>query len=59
MQQRILRSRGETLPGVADCLLATFCIQNNFALLHADPGFAPFERHLGLKVPDPGTPLSA
>ena len=26
------------------------------ALLHSDRSFVPFERHLGLKVPDPGMP---
>jgi hypothetical protein len=26
------------------------------ALLHDDRSFVPFERHLGLKVPDPGMP---
>lgn len=56
VHQRILRGKGALLPDTVDCLLATFCIQNNFALLHSDPGFEPFERYLGLKLPDPGTP---
>lgn len=55
--QRILRANGATLPDTVDCLIATFCIRNNLALLHADPGFEPFERYLGLKLPDPGVPL--
>jgi predicted nucleic acid-binding protein len=55
VNQRILRSKGAPLPDAVDCLLATLCIQKNIALLHSDPGFEPFERYLGLKVPDPGT----
>jgi predicted nucleic acid-binding protein len=55
--QRVLRANGAALPDTVDCLIATFCIRNNLALLHADPGFEPFERYLGLKLPDPGTPL--
>lgn len=55
VNQRILRSKGAPLPDAVDCLVATFCIQENIALLHSDPGFEPFERYLGLKVPDPGT----
>lgn len=55
VNQRILRSKGAPLPDAVDCLIATFCIQKNIALLHSDPGFEPFERYLGLKLPDPGT----
>lgn len=54
--QRLLRGKGEALPDSSDCLVAALCIQNNIALLHADTGFVPFERHLGLKVPDPASP---
>ena len=53
---RILRIKGEPVPDGLDCLIATFCIRSNMALLHSDPNFVPFERHLGLKVPDPGMP---
>jgi predicted nucleic acid-binding protein len=56
VHQRVLRGKGALLPDAVDCLLATFCIQHNFALLHSDPAFEPFERYLGLKLPDPGTP---
>jgi predicted nucleic acid-binding protein len=56
VNQRVLRSKGAPLPDAVDCLIATFCIHNNLALLHSDPGFEPFERYLGLKLPDPGTP---
>jgi len=30
--------------------LATFCIDQGYALLHASEGYEPFERHLGLTV---------
>jgi hypothetical protein len=54
--RRLLRAKGQPVEDGIDALIATFCIQQNMALLHADPGFVPFERHLGLKVPDPGMP---
>lgn len=44
-----LRARGIPVRP-ADCLLATFCIEHQFALLCSSPGFEPFERHLGLAV---------
>lgn len=56
--QRILRGRGAPVPAADDCLIATFCIQKNLALLHSNHGLEPFERYLGLKLPDPGTPLA-
>lgn len=58
VHQRLLRGKGAPLPGEIDCLIATFCIQNNIALLHSDPAFEPFERYLGLKLPDPGAALT-
>lgn len=48
--QRRLRSRGAVVPGQVDCLIATFCIRTGFPLLHSDPAFQPFERHLGLPM---------
>lgn len=54
VHQRVLRKKGAPLPDEIDCLIASFCIQHNFALLHDDRSFEPFERYLGLKVPDPG-----
>ncbi len=51
---RVLAVKGEKIPPLAQRLIATWCIQKNIALLHADPAFEPFERCLGLKVPDPG-----
>jgi predicted nucleic acid-binding protein len=53
---RLLRAKGQPVNDGVDALIATFCIQRNMALLHSDPNFVPFERHLGLKVPDPGMP---
>lgn len=55
--QRILRAKGAPVPAAVDCLIATYCIQQNLALLHSSTGYEPFERYLGLKLPDPGTPL--
>jgi predicted nucleic acid-binding protein len=58
VHQRVLYGKGVPLPNLVDCLIATFCIQNNLALLHSDPAFEPFERYLGLKLPDPGSALT-
>jgi predicted nucleic acid-binding protein len=49
--QRRLRSEGAPVPGLVDCLIATFCIQAGFPLLHSDPAFQPFERYLALRSP--------
>jgi predicted nucleic acid-binding protein len=45
---RLLRSKGITIRKSADVIIATFCIENNFSLLHSDRDFRPFEVHLGL-----------
>jgi predicted nucleic acid-binding protein len=50
---RTLRSRGVTVRGTIDCLLATFCIVNGYGLLHNDRDFDAFEQHLGLNVIHP------
>ena len=47
---RFLRSHGFTVRTSVDCLIATFCIENGFELLHSDRDYAPFEEHLGLKA---------
>jgi predicted nucleic acid-binding protein len=47
--QRLLREKGEPVPGELRCLIATFCIHWNLPLLHSDPALLPFERHLGLQ----------
>lgn len=44
-----LRTRGLAV-NPAECRLATFCIDQGFALLHSSPGYEPFEKHLGLRV---------
>jgi predicted nucleic acid-binding protein len=50
---RFLRARGTTVRKMIDCLIATFCILGDHALLHHDRDFDPFERELGLKVVHP------
>jgi len=34
----------------ADLVIGTFCIEHRHRLLHDDRDFAPWEKHLGLKV---------
>jgi hypothetical protein len=50
---RFLRARGITVRATVDCLIATFCIESGYALLHRDRDFDPFEKHLGLRVVHP------
>lgn len=47
---RILRKRGITVRKTIDVIIATFCIENGFALIHNDRDFDPMEEHLGLLV---------
>jgi predicted nucleic acid-binding protein len=47
---RKLRALGVTPRKTIDVLIATRCILDSHALLHADKDFDPFEAHLGLKV---------
>jgi predicted nucleic acid-binding protein len=47
---RILRKRGITVRKTIDVIIATFCIENGFALIHNDRDFDPMEEHLGLVV---------
>lgn len=47
-QQRLLREKGEPVPDTLRCLIAAFCIHWKMPLLHTDPAYLPFERHLGL-----------
>ena len=47
---RILRKSGITVRKTIDCLIATFCIENDLTLLHSDRDFDSFEQHLGLQV---------
>jgi len=47
---RKLRKKGITVRKTIDVLIATFCIQNDFQLIHNDRDFDPMEEILGLKV---------
>lgn len=46
---QFLRSKGITVRGTVDLMIATWCIENDVPLLHADRDFLGFEEHLGLK----------
>ena len=50
---RALRTRGRTVRKTIDCLIATFCLVHQHALLHRDRDFDPFEDVLGLQVVHP------
>jgi predicted nucleic acid-binding protein len=47
---RQLRSKGFTVRKTVDLIIGTFCIVNNYKLLHADRDFDAMEALLGLKV---------
>jgi predicted nucleic acid-binding protein len=47
---RQLRKKGFTIRSTIDCLIATFCIEHDFPLLHNDRDFVPFQQHLGLRT---------
>jgi len=46
----LLQTRGVTVRKTIDRLIATFCIMEDFELLHRDHDFDAFEQHLGLRV---------
>jgi predicted nucleic acid-binding protein len=46
---RNLRARGVTVRSGIDVLVATFCIERDYALLHRDRDFLAFEQHRGLR----------
>jgi hypothetical protein len=50
MNYRSLRQKGITIRKTIDVMIGTFCIQNNFFLLHNDKDFNPLEKHLKLKI---------
>jgi predicted nucleic acid-binding protein len=50
---RTLRRNGYTIRATVDCLIATFCLENNHSLLHRDHDFLSFEVVLGLQVVHP------
>ena len=47
---RYLRKKGITVRKTIDAMIATFCIENNFTLLHNDKDFDPYSKYLKLKV---------
>ena len=47
---RSLRGRGHTVRSGIDVLIAAFCIERDYALLHADRDFDAFEDLRGLRV---------
>jgi predicted nucleic acid-binding protein len=47
---RVLRKAGVTVRKTVDTIIATWCIENGFDLLHSDRDFEPFMKHLGLRV---------
>lgn len=47
---RKLRSLGVTVRKTIDTVIATWCIENGYDLLHNDRDFDPFTKHLGLRV---------
>ena len=46
---RFLRKKGISVRKTIDVFIATFCIENDLPLLHADKDFIPFHQHLGLR----------
>lgn len=46
---RALRKMGLTVRKTVDSIIATYCIENRFPLLHSDKDFQPFHKHLNLK----------
>jgi predicted nucleic acid-binding protein len=50
---RRLRARGKTVRKTIDCLIATFCMDHDHALLHCDRDFDAFEEFLELQVVHP------
>ena len=50
---RSLRELGVTIRNTVDTLVATFCIEEDYELLHHDRDFDYFKEHLGLRVVNP------
>ena len=46
---RSLRAQGVTVRSAIDALVAAFCIENDYALLHRDRDFKAFEERRGLR----------
>ena len=47
---RYLRKKGVTVRKTIDVIIATFCVENGFQLIHNDKDFEPFEEYLGLMI---------
>ncbi|MEP7057153.1 MAG: PIN domain-containing protein [Caldimonas sp.] len=47
---RSLRAHGVTVGGAVDAIVATFCIERGYLLLHRDGDFDSFEQFRGLRV---------
>ena len=47
---RKLRALGVTVRKTIDTVIATWCIESGYSLLHNDRDFDPFVKHLGLRV---------
>ena len=47
---RRIREFGITVRKTIDCIIATWCIESGYQLLHRDRDFDPFAKHLGLQV---------
>ena len=47
---RFLRAKGITIRKSVDCIIATYCIENDIILLHNDKDFIPFSDNFNLKV---------
>lgn len=50
---RSLRRMGITVRKTIDSLIATWCIEHEYPLLHRDSDFDGYERYLGLRVVHP------
>lgn len=50
---RTLRANGITIRKTIDCLIATFCLVNEFSLLHTDRDFEQIAHVLPLKIVRP------
>ena len=46
---RFLRKKGITIRKTIDVIIATYCIENDFSLLHSDKDFEPFNVNLKLR----------
>lgn len=47
---RLLRARGITVRKPIDLLIATFCMERGYALIHQDRDFDMIARHLDLRI---------